>query len=1029
MALRKEFLSLRKLRVSGVVPQNRLNNPVLRIVVPTAAVSQADALRIVNPLNMAEETPSLVIKSCTFITVALVATGLADSPLWTLDLGLVNYNGTQVLTAEGQLKVALARDEHHVFVKKGSAFVDKLVFPEHAIASAYFDESFSSAVLVLAKNFGVVYLGFTELCRALRNFFHKNEAKWLTETVKSTSLAELEQIHQYYLKKRESLNRDPHIVIRSTSDGDSPKEQEEVELPTESDNVLLSGLPSVFRQPKNPSPSRTTRLASKRAILEKLANVSEGHTLQEHSLSSNGTKSVVDADDEPIIRETPAPFEPPLRHEIDLKKFIISYNDFRTLYNNDWINDTLIDFFIACEVETAVKQLKLVASSDLHVFNSFFFTKLSSKPEGQAEPLYYDNIRRWLLKIDLMAYQRVIIPINEHLHWYFVIITNLPRLLQHTKRAQSGLPPDSTKPKSKAHADVFIVDSLRQTHSNIMKPLRRMLADYCQERHGVQIDTKLIRSYLARVPRQQNFNDCGIHVIYNIRKWLAFPDLCESFWKRHSRPQNIAYSVSERNGMRKACIDMLLDLHSRQPKTPSDSETRMLNQDEHSDDEIEEISYHPSVIVSQEAVPQEAPAVDDSGLNGDKGSHECAAHVDNRKPLNEHPMRGTATILTADASGIVMNSPHSKLPSTKSSSIASTNQEPVSKASPIRQASPLGQSVRGTETHSPRLGPRSPNVMVKVTPKGSPATLIAQKTLNDDNYAKEELDIFELKPVGLQEPDVIETDPVDLRHSTPTRTLDPRALQGTPSDAPPGAIILLVEHPQIRRLLIRTRLSQHTIDFLNSFFHNHQKVLKQEKHPVLHEFVRRYNTPGLQHKPEKLRVQEEKFREALKEPKAPMEEPFAILESEDSGCELNQSVSDLRISNESRQRHTELGKPLRPEESSVEPDQVKEDSPSTNLRARRSHVSVQIVEDDLEILSELDSTVLNTSQLEGYFTHKRHDEDASGKKRVVDQRPQPTHEIVQVSDEGFEAKAGRMHRADKRRFAWSSPKRRRVDES
>lgn len=72
----------------------------------------------------------------------------------------------------------------------------------------------------------------------------------------------------------------------------------------------------------------------------------------------------------------------------------ISYNDFKTLYNNGWINDSVIDFFIEYEIDEAVKNVPTLARSDVFAFSSFFFTKLVSKPAGQANTDYYENIKR-----------------------------------------------------------------------------------------------------------------------------------------------------------------------------------------------------------------------------------------------------------------------------------------------------------------------------------------------------------------------------------------------------------------------------------------------------------------------------------------------------------------------------------------------------------------------------------------------------------------------------------------------------------
>lgn len=274
---------------------------------------------------------------------------------------------------------------------------------------------------------------------------------------------------------------------------------------------------------------------------------------------------------EPIEEtETPAKFTPPLSYKFhDNKVFTVTQNDFKTLYNNDWINDTVIDFFIKYDIEKAVYNHHKFAGNDIYAFNSFFFTKLISSEE------YYANVKRWLNKIDLMLFPYIIIPINENLHWYGCIIRGLPELLERKKNEvndEEETPSNNSQdilevanPQGRKRAEIFIFDSLSQRHNNIHIPLKLFIMDYCMDKHNIAIRKDEIRIQHARVPRQNNFNDCGIHVIYNIRKWLGHSAEIEKVWRNYQRAAYRSYFVAEeRNKMRRELIDLLLKLHEEQ---------------------------------------------------------------------------------------------------------------------------------------------------------------------------------------------------------------------------------------------------------------------------------------------------------------------------------------------------------------------------------------------------------------------------------------------------------------------------------
>lgn len=305
-------------------------------------------------------------------------------------------------------------------------------------------------------------------------------------------------------------------------------------------------------------------------------------------------------DDTDYDKYEPIPdFEPELRYKYDDgTEIVVNESDFRTLHRNNWVDDVIIDFGLKYIVQEGVKK-GLVKRSEIHSFNSFFFTKLISGSSSRGTPDYYNNIKRWLAKIDLMKLNYLIIPVNTSLHWYCCIVRNLPALLELAQRRKSDdnepidiedLELENPTNGPNQYAEIFVLDSLGSKRYNVSVPIKSFIIDYCKEKHNVEINRDQIRFQSAKIPRQNNFNDCGVHVLYNIRKWLNNISECESFFKKHLQTQaRVIFPAEERRNERKYWFNLLLELHRAQ-NDPHEDVTRadtVAKEEEEEDDDIE----------------------------------------------------------------------------------------------------------------------------------------------------------------------------------------------------------------------------------------------------------------------------------------------------------------------------------------------------------------------------------------------------------------------------------------------------------
>ena len=198
------------------------------------------------------------------------------------------------------------------------------------------------------------------------------------------------------------------------------------------------------------------------------------------------------------------------------------------------------------------------------------------------------------------------------------------------------------------------------------------------------------------------------------------------------------------------------------------------------------------------------------------------------------------------------------------------------------------------------------------------------------------------------------------------RTLDPRVVgteipQTESFESNEGGIVYQIEHPQIRRLCMKMRLKPHTIKFLNEFFEDHSKAYNEDKQKTILEFVSNYNYFNPQIEVKQCELLIKRFKETLQGPMAPVDEPFVIEEVEESGEELNRSVSDLRISSDEPKRrkgNTERSTPEATKRFMRETDvkqcspRLKEKSPKTDASPSLSDAAVDILEDEVQIVLE-----------------------------------------------------------------------------
>ena len=108
----------------------------------------------------------------------------------------------------------------------------------------------------------------------------------------------------------------------------------------------------------------------------------------------------------------------------------IEWQDLERLDDGEMLNDNVINFYLK-HLAIQLEQTSPELAKRVYWFNSYFFDTVT---QGKgARGINYEGVEKWTRKVNLFAYDYVIVPVNESAHWYVAIVCNLPGLLRPTE--------------------------------------------------------------------------------------------------------------------------------------------------------------------------------------------------------------------------------------------------------------------------------------------------------------------------------------------------------------------------------------------------------------------------------------------------------------------------------------------------------------------------------------------------------------------------------------------------------------------
>ena len=111
----------------------------------------------------------------------------------------------------------------------------------------------------------------------------------------------------------------------------------------------------------------------------------------------------------------------------------VTTEDYYCLEDESFLNDVVIDFFFKW---LQFHKLNEIDRDRTHIFSTFFYKRLTTRPPKQKNKLHpveddlnispaekrYARVKRWTKKVNIFEKDFVVVPINEHSHWFVAVI-------------------------------------------------------------------------------------------------------------------------------------------------------------------------------------------------------------------------------------------------------------------------------------------------------------------------------------------------------------------------------------------------------------------------------------------------------------------------------------------------------------------------------------------------------------------------------------------------------------------------------
>ncbi|PQE06987.1 ulp1 protease family protein [Rutstroemia sp. NJR-2017a BBW] len=328
------------------------------------------------------------------------------------------------------------------------------------------------------------------------------------------------------------------------------------------------------------------------------------------------------------------------------KTATVDKQDIERLDEGEFLNDNLIMFYLYW-----LEQHNSHLASRVYVHNTFFYASLTNTAKGNRG-INYEAVQRWTAKVDLPSYDYIIVPVNEHTHWYVAIICNASRLLEPEAKlpaevieveSRNGTDISEVSPatNSRPHSSggdlktpvtkgrrkvshpprvydpkeprIITFDSLGMAHSATCRNLRDYIVREIDTRTGVSVTPpKFLGMTAKNIATQNNYCDCGVFLLGYMEEFFARPDaFIEDIMQ--SKYDNKGYNTDP-SKLRAKIRDIVFDLQDEVRKTEEPRKSKQVKVKAKKDPTKDKTLVEPSVSQSVSNLPSKStrtsPAVE-----------------------------------------------------------------------------------------------------------------------------------------------------------------------------------------------------------------------------------------------------------------------------------------------------------------------------------------------------------------------------------------------------------------------------------
>ncbi|KAF6842557.1 ulp1 protease family protein [Colletotrichum musicola] len=269
-------------------------------------------------------------------------------------------------------------------------------------------------------------------------------------------------------------------------------------------------------------------------------------------------------------------------------------DDIGRLEEGQYLNDNLIGFYLRYLQMQLEKENKPLADR-IYFMNTYFYPKLTERP---GRGINYDGVKSWTAKVDLFSYDYIVVPVNESMHWYLVIICNPSKLIKAKEIKVEAAEPESEQepreegavssvgeqvgqmslddmssavplrkdeagdpktPTAKSQtfrkstgsqsrskdpygARAITLDSMGAGHSSTCGNLKEYLVRELRDKKGVEIEPPAQFGMTAKnIPEQLDATSCGAFLLGYLREFIKNPD---EVVNRLVRKEKLDWSIS-----------------------------------------------------------------------------------------------------------------------------------------------------------------------------------------------------------------------------------------------------------------------------------------------------------------------------------------------------------------------------------------------------------------------------------------------------------------------------------------------------